>query len=157
MNAQQRPGISNTTTWAACCATRLWQGEVDVGLGGHVQCMLTRSCCRCCAACRRVQRLLAHRTAQHWGLETSTINQGPEQGRIVALRTHASRPPQVRSAGVWQQPLPWHCCSQTGQTWHTLLLLLLLACSIMRAAMCCGLTFRPLPLSLPTHDAGEAV
>ncbi|KAI3431672.1 hypothetical protein D9Q98_004719 [Chlorella vulgaris] len=46
------------------------------------------------------ERLLAHRTAQHWGLETSTINQGPEQGRIVALRTHASRPPQVKLCDV---------------------------------------------------------
>ena len=44
----------------------------------------------------RLQRLLAHRTAQHWGLETSTINHGPDQGRIVAIRTPATRQPQVR-------------------------------------------------------------
>lgn len=46
---------------------------------------------------RPLQRLLAHRTAQHWGLETSTVNHGPEQGRILALRTPATRPPQVGS------------------------------------------------------------
>lgn len=31
-------------------------------------------------------RLLTHRTAQHWGLETATINQGPDQGRILATK-----------------------------------------------------------------------
>lgn len=42
-----------------------------------------------------LQRLLAHRTAQHWGLETSTVNHGPEQGRILAIRTPSTKPPQV--------------------------------------------------------------
>ena len=32
-------------------------------------------------------RLLVHRTAQHWGLDTSTVNQGPDHGSILAVRT----------------------------------------------------------------------
>jgi hypothetical protein len=41
------------------------------------------------------QRLLTHRTAQHWGLETTSLNHGPDQGKIVAMRTLQTRPPKV--------------------------------------------------------------
>ena len=38
--------------------------------------------------------MLAHRTAQHWGLDTYTASAGPDQGCIVAVRTsHSGRPP----------------------------------------------------------------
>ena len=47
-----------------------------------------------------LQRLLTHRTAQHWGLETSTIAQGEDQGRIVATRTPAAGPPPVKLANL---------------------------------------------------------
>lgn len=43
----------------------------------------------------RPQRLLAHRTAQHWGLETTTISQGPDQGKIVAYRAPQTAVPKV--------------------------------------------------------------
>lgn len=45
-------------------------------------------------------RLLTHRTAQHWGLDTSTISQGPDQGRIMATRTPKTGPPKLRLADV---------------------------------------------------------
>ena len=43
-------------------------------------------------------RLLTHRTAQHWGLDTSTINQGPDQGCILAVRTPRTGPPPIKLA-----------------------------------------------------------
>lgn len=46
------------------------------------------------------ERLLAHRTAQHWGMDTSTISHGADQGRIVATRTPASGIPKVRLGDV---------------------------------------------------------
>lgn len=46
------------------------------------------------------ERLLAHRTAQHWGLLTTTPNQGPHEGRIVASRSDATTPPRVRLSDV---------------------------------------------------------
>jgi hypothetical protein len=45
-------------------------------------------------------RLLTHRTAQHWGLETSTISQGPDQGRIMATRTPKTGRPKLKLADV---------------------------------------------------------
>jgi len=48
-----------------------------------------------------MQRLLAHRTAQHWGLATATLNvQGPSQGRIVATRTESTGTPGILLADV---------------------------------------------------------
>ena len=44
--------------------------------------------------------MLAHRTAQHWGLDTLTAGQGPEQGRIVAMRTERSGPPATRLSNL---------------------------------------------------------
>lgn len=47
------------------------------------------------------ERLLAHRTAQHWGLATATLNvQGPSQGRIVATRTESTGTPGILLADV---------------------------------------------------------
>ncbi|GAB4823726.1 hypothetical protein N2152v2_010772 [Parachlorella kessleri] len=46
------------------------------------------------------ERLLAHRTAQHWGLETTTISQGPDQGKIVAYRGPHARVPKVKLSQV---------------------------------------------------------
>jgi len=41
-------------------------------------------------------RLLVHRTAQHWGLDTSTLSQGPDHGSILAVRTVHTGPPQIK-------------------------------------------------------------
>ncbi|KAH7624982.1 hypothetical protein Ndes2526B_g00357 [Nannochloris sp. 'desiccata'] len=41
-------------------------------------------------------RLLVHRTAQHWGLDTSTLSQGPDHGSILAVRTVRTGPPQIK-------------------------------------------------------------
>ncbi|KAK2079719.1 hypothetical protein QBZ16_002114 [Prototheca wickerhamii] len=46
------------------------------------------------------QRLLAHRVAQHWGLDTSIIQQGPDQGRILATRTPRTGPPRLKLVDV---------------------------------------------------------
>ena len=34
-----------------------------------------------------LQRLLCHRVAQYYGLDTSTIDEGEDQGKILARRT----------------------------------------------------------------------
>jgi SUZ domain len=41
-------------------------------------------------------RLLVHRTAQHWGLDTSTLSQGPDHGSILAVRTVRTGIPQIK-------------------------------------------------------------
>lgn len=66
---------------------------------------------------RLLQRLLAHRTAQHWGLETSTVNHGPEQGRILAIRTPSTRQPPVRARQPNKQPRG--CCHRCAATQRT--------------------------------------
>lgn len=51
------------------------------------------------------ERLLAHRVAQHWGLETTIISQGPDQGRILASRSPRTGSPRVRQgmhAAAWR-------------------------------------------------------
>ncbi len=44
----------------------------------------------------RLQRLLAHRVSQFYGLETSTVEEGEKQGRILAKRTPLTKLPVVR-------------------------------------------------------------
>lgn len=46
------------------------------------------------------QRLLCHRVAQYYGLDTSTIDEGEDQGKILARRTLVTGIPVVRLADV---------------------------------------------------------
>ncbi|KAL0037170.1 hypothetical protein WJX79_003762 [Trebouxia sp. C0005] len=46
------------------------------------------------------QRLLCHRVAQYYGLDTSTVDEGEDQGKILARRTHITGMPLVRLADV---------------------------------------------------------
>ncbi|KAL6782781.1 hypothetical protein ACKKBG_A08105 [Auxenochlorella protothecoides x Auxenochlorella symbiontica] len=46
------------------------------------------------------ERLLAHRVAQHWGLETTIISQGPDQGRILASRSFHTGSPSIKLMDV---------------------------------------------------------
>lgn len=47
------------------------------------------------------ERLLAHRTAQHWGLETASVTAaGPDHGCIVATKTAGTGPPSIRLASL---------------------------------------------------------
>ncbi len=43
-----------------------------------------------------MQRLLCHRVAQYYGLDTSTVDEGEDQGKILARRTHITGMPLVR-------------------------------------------------------------
>lgn len=44
-----------------------------------------------------VQRLLAHRVAQYYGLETATVEgEDPDKGKIRAAKTPNTRAPKVR-------------------------------------------------------------
>lgn len=43
-----------------------------------------------------MQRLLCHRVAQYYGLDTSTIDEGEDQGKILARRTLVTGIPVVR-------------------------------------------------------------
>ena len=52
--------------------------------------------------CWHLQRLLAHRVSQFYGLETSTVEEGEKQGRILAKRTPKTKLPLVRDPG-------WRC------------------------------------------------
>ncbi len=49
-----------------------------------------------------MQRLLCHRVAQYYGLDTSTVDEGEDQGKILARRTH-----------ITGMPLVGHCTSLT--------------------------------------------
>ncbi|KAL3143822.1 hypothetical protein ABBQ32_003649 [Trebouxia sp. C0010 RCD-2024] len=46
------------------------------------------------------QRLLCHRVAQYYGLDTSTIDEGEDQGKILARRTAVTAIPGVQLADV---------------------------------------------------------
>ena len=54
-----------------------------------------------------MQRLLCHRVAQYYGLDTSTVDEGEDQGKILAQRTHITGMPLVsRSTSLAQVLLP---------------------------------------------------
>ncbi|KAK9832459.1 hypothetical protein WJX74_010797 [Apatococcus lobatus] len=46
------------------------------------------------------QRLLAHRTAQYYGLDTSTVQDGEEQGKVLAVKTEQTKIPLVKLADI---------------------------------------------------------
>jgi hypothetical protein len=89
-----------------------------------------------------LQRLLAHRTAQHWGLETSTVAHGPDQGRINATRTPATRPPQVpgpRRISGGEAALCWHAAvgDAGGSLWADRSQLTARCAAVLPLLRCC--------------------
>lgn len=53
-----------------------------------------------------LQRLLCHRVAQYYGLDTSTIDEGEDQGKILARRTAVTAIPGVGWDTACFFPLP---------------------------------------------------
>ena len=82
-------------------ATRCELSQVaHVGVGMLLRCQRDNKCGRPASDTRVscVQRLLAHRVAQYYGLETCTVEEGAHQGHILARRTPATKPPLVGHA-----------------------------------------------------------
>lgn len=56
----------------------------------------------CCLVC--VQRMLAHRVGQHYGLQTSTVDYEECNGRVIGVRTKYTMAPKV---GNWRKHQLW--------------------------------------------------